>query len=168
MGTSDIAITALAATPTLRGNKLKATVLATGPAANIPNLLLQTVIFYASLTNDFATAAEVARGNPEALDAGLIEERTYYYWARAIDASGNLGPVYPASPTAGVACKAIGLSGLAFGIANARLTASVAGDALTIALKTSSGNDPTASDPVYLAFRNAALTAGNYDIFVQT
>jgi len=164
MGTSDIAITALAATPTLRGNKLKATVLATGPAANIPNLLLQTVIFYASLTNDFAAAAEVARGNPEALDAGLIEERTYYYWARAIDASGNLGAVYPASPTAGVACKAIGLSGLAFGLANGRIEASAPAGALTVSIKTSAGTDPTPDNPVYMAFPNDSGGIGSYSI----
>lgn len=164
MTTSSITVTALTATATLRGNKLAAAILATGPAANLPNLQIDVVEFYASATNDFTTAALVVSGYPEALHAGLIEERTYYYWARVKARNGSYGAVFPASPTAGVACKAIGMSGLAFGLANGKLVASVAANALTIAVKTAAGADPSASDPVYLAFRDATLATGSYQV----
>jgi hypothetical protein len=167
MGTSSIAITALTATPTLRGNKLKATVSATGPAANLPNLMLKTVVFKSSTVNDYTTATEIARGNPEALDAGLIEEQTYYYWAYAVDNSDSPGPLFPVSPTAGVACTAIGMSGLAFGLANGTILAThnvPSSNQLTIALKTAAGNDPSPADPVYAAFRKSTLSVGGYQI----
>jgi hypothetical protein len=164
MGTSDITVTSLTAMATLRGNKLAAVYSATGPAANIPNLQIKTIIFYASTTNDFATATEVGRGLPEFPHAGLIEEQTYYYWALAINNSDSPGAVYPVSPTGGVACTATGISGLAFGLANGKLVTTVAANALTIAVKTVAGNDPSATDPVYVAFRNASVATGNYVI----
>lgn len=43
---------------------------------------------------------------------------------------------------------------------NGSLTASVAASALTIALKTAAGADPTATEPVYVAFRNATAGTG--------
>jgi hypothetical protein len=75
MATSSITISALTATATLRGNKLKATVVATGPAAVLPNLMIKTVVFLSSTTNDYTTATEVARGNPEALDNAWSKSR---------------------------------------------------------------------------------------------
>jgi hypothetical protein len=45
---------------------------------------------------------------------------------------------------------------------NAVLAASVSGNALTFALKTKAGTDPSASDPVKVAFRSATLTDGAY------
>ncbi len=164
MATSSITITSLTATPSLRGNKLAAVVNATGPAANLPNLLIDVVEFWSSTTNDFSTASLVVSGYPEAIHEGLIEEQTYYYWAKAKNKSGSYGAVYPISATAGVACTAIGMSGLAFGLANGKLVASVAGNALTIAIKTAAGNDPSAADPVFIAFRNATVSIGSYTI----
>lgn len=171
MGTSSITITSLTASPTLRGNKLAAAVTASGPAANIPTLMLATVEFFASTTNDFTTATKVIEGNPEALHAGLLEEQTYYYWAKPRAVNGNYGAVYPASPTGGVACTAIGQSGLAFGLANGRLVVddhssdpTVASGALRIALKTAALADPSASSPVLIAFRNADSASGGYAI----
>jgi hypothetical protein len=148
MGTSAITITALTATPTLRGNKLKATVLATGPAANVPKLMTQTVVFMRSITNNYSTATEVDRGNPEALDSGLIEEQTYCYWAYVLNNSGSAGPVFPVSPTGGVPCTAAGRANLIDGI----ISASVAGNALTVAIKTPDGRDPSALNPAYVNF----------------
>lgn len=165
MATSPITITALTATPTVRGNKLAATVSATGPAANIPSLMLANVQFYASTTNDFTTASQVGEGNPDFVHAGLIEEQTYYYWADARDVSGNVGAVFPVSPTAGVACKAIGQSGLAFGLANGKLLVthnSPSSNQLTIAIKTVSGNDPSSDDPILIAFPTNDVGVGAY------
>src|SRR5262249_9641966 len=45
---------------------------------------------------------------------------------------------------------------------NGTLTASVASNNLTIALKTLAGGDPSALDPVVVGFRNATLASGNY------
>jgi hypothetical protein len=46
---------------------------------------------------------------------------------------------------------------VAFGVGmlNGKLVASVASNALTIAVKTLAGNDPSASDPVFFVFRDA-------------
>jgi hypothetical protein len=37
-------------------------------------------------------------------------------------------------------------------------------NALKISIKTAAGNDPSASDPVFIAFPNATLTTGNYQV----
>ena len=46
---------------------------------------------------------------------------------------------------------------------NLGLAASVAASALTIALKTKAGTDPSVGDPVRISFRNATLTTGTYN-----
>ena len=53
-------------------------------------------------------------------------------------------------------------SALGFALINGTLTASVASNALTIALKTKAGEDPSADDPVLCVFRNATLATGDY------
>src|SRR5258706_7973472 len=58
--------------------------------------------------------------------------------------------------------------GPAIGMINGTLVASVAGSALTIAIKTLAGTDPSATDPVYVAFRNATLATGDYNILAIT
>lgn len=47
---------------------------------------------------------------------------------------------------------------------NIGLATSVGSNALTIALKTSAGNDPSSTAPVFVAFRNATLTTGQFSI----
>ncbi len=47
-------------------------------------------------------------------------------------------------------------------IVNGTIVESNASNAVTFALKTLAGNDPSASDPVLCAFRNATQTTGNY------
>lgn len=49
-------------------------------------------------------------------------------------------------------------------IQNATLSVSLAGNACTVALKTKAGTDPSASDPVRVAFRDVSLTSGLYVI----
>lgn len=51
---------------------------------------------------------------------------------------------------------------------NVGLATSVSSNALTIALKTSAGNDPSATSPVYLAFRNSTLTTGQFSVVAVT
>jgi hypothetical protein len=50
--------------------------------------------------------------------------------------------------------------GLAIPVVNGKFVATVSSNALTVALKTLAGADPSASDPVYCYFRNATLTDG--------
>lgn len=53
----------------------------------------------------------------------------------------------------------LGRSGV---IENGKLVVTASGNALTIALKTNAGNDPSSSDPVYInGFRDVTLTNGN-------
>lgn len=170
MGTvSDITVAALTATPTIRGNKLAWTY--SDPLSGaLPNIALDMVEVWSSTTNDRTTATKVGEGITDFTHQGLAEEVTYYYWIRARDMlpAANGGPGYgawyPSGSTSGVACAALGVSGLAFGLANGKLVASVSSGALTVAIKTAAGNDPSASDPVYIAFRNATLATGDYQI----
>lgn len=53
-------------------------------------------------------------------------------------------------------------------INNLGLTATVAANALTVALKTKAGTDASATDPVKISFRNATLTTGTYDTVSAT
>jgi hypothetical protein len=45
---------------------------------------------------------------------------------------------------------------------NLMVTASVSGNALTVALKTKAGTDPTSTDPIIIPFRSSTLTSGAY------
>lgn len=47
---------------------------------------------------------------------------------------------------------------------NLTITASVAASALTLAIKTKAGTDPSITDPVRIAFRNATLGTGDYTV----
>lgn len=46
---------------------------------------------------------------------------------------------------------------------NGKITTSVAANALTVAVKTDAGNDPSSSDPVYVYFRKSTLTDSGFD-----
>lgn len=58
--------------------------------------------------------------------------------------------------------------GYADGLVNGCLAASVAGNALTVAVKTKAGADPSAADPVLIVFRNAAAGTGDYTVLSLT
>lgn len=167
MASSDITVAGLVAEPTLRGNKLKWTY--SDPRLNaLPNIGLDMVEVHASTTNDRATATKVGEGITDFTHAGLVEEQTWYYWIKARDYLGAFGSWYPSGSTSGVSAKARGISGLAFGLANGQIVATVAASALTVALKTLAGNDPSASDPIYAAFRSDALAGGGYTVATLT
>jgi len=51
---------------------------------------------------------------------------------------------------------------------NASITATVAGNALTIALKAQDGSDPTSGVPCTFAFRNSTISSGTYSIVTAT
>jgi hypothetical protein len=85
--------------------------------------------------------------------------------------AGAVGSSYtltlPTGPgSAGQGLRNLGSGSLAFlstnslDILNAGLAASVGSSALTVSLKGADGNDPSATNPVYITFRNATLTTG--------
>ena len=53
-------------------------------------------------------------------------------------------------------------------LVNGTLSVTVAANAITIAVKTLAGADPSASDPVYVVFRNVTATTGNYVVRTLT
>lgn len=57
-----------------------------------------------------------------------------------------------------------GLQSAPYDATNYSLTASVAASALTIALKSAGGSDPSAGDPVNIAFRSATAATGTYTV----
>lgn len=59
-------------------------------------------------------------------------------------------------------------SALGFAMINGTLTVSVAGNALTVALKTKAGSDPSSTDPILVVFRNATATNGTYSVVSVT
>jgi len=51
---------------------------------------------------------------------------------------------------------------------NGTLVASAAASALTVAIKTFAGTDPSATDPVFVMFRNATAATGDYTVLTLT
>lgn len=56
----------------------------------------------------------------------------------------------------------------AAGMINGTIVESHSGNAVTFALKTLAGADPSATDPVFFAFRNATAATGNYVVLTAT
>lgn len=88
----------------------------------------------------------------------------------APDAAADLLVSWDNSAAAAKSVRPVSLFGAAQGFAllNGDLTASVASSALTVAIKTTAGNDPSAADPVYVVFRNATLTSGTKGVLKLT
>lgn len=163
MSVSDIAVTALTAVATVKGNAL--TIVTSDPRSGaLPNIALDRVDIYASQTDTFASASVVTQGTVRALHANAGEAQAWYYWGIPYDKLGSAGTRYPSGATGGVACTSLDQAGLAFGLANGKLVASASAGALTIAVKTAAGNDPSATDQVFLAFPNSDVTIGNYQV----
>lgn len=59
-------------------------------------------------------------------------------------------------------------SALGFNLINGYLTAAVGSSALTIAIKTNAGTDPSATDPVLVMFRNVTAATGDYTVLSIT
>lgn len=96
----DITITSLTAT----GGAQQVTLAVAVSDGNVlPYLQLAAVEIWAASVNDRASAAKAGEGPAGQLThTGLPTSATRFYWARARDRSGNLGPWFPASATAGV------------------------------------------------------------------
>lgn len=163
MGTSDITVTVLTATPGIGHSLLKFTVVDPRDGA-LPAIALDAVEVHAATTNDRSLATKIDEGKDKAAHMALPEGQTRYYWARARNRSGNYGDWYPSGATSGVRCTAGFSSG--FNLKNGNLVVTAAAGALTIALKTASGNDPSPADPVTVSFTDE--DDGNYEPVSQT
>jgi hypothetical protein len=136
-------------------------------------LQLDQVELRASATNDYSTAVKVAEGKNSARYDGLIEGATYYFWivprgnwASATNPKTGMswaaegrgyGDRYPSSD--GIKATAGFAAGATHALINGKLSVSVAANTLTIAVKTVSGDDPSATNPVFVAF---AQSDGSY------
>ena len=69
-----------------------------------------------------------------------------------------------------LAAQYLSASAVMFGVnmINGTIAASVAGNALTLAIKTLAGNVPSVSDPVWFVFRDAAPANGDYSVIAVT
>lgn len=77
-------------------------------------------------------------------------------------AGSNLAIAVAANTAANAASTAALAAGHARLMTNCSFTISVAANAMTIALKTAAGTDPSVSDPIKVAFRSATLASGAY------
>jgi hypothetical protein len=118
---------------------------------------------------DGGTGASTAAGARENLGLDIAAKGDLYVGTAADTVAllsvGTDGfPLVPLSgATAGLAYLAPGIH-----ILNGSLAAAVAASALTISLKTAAGSDPSATDPVFVAFRSATATDGTYSLVKVT
>jgi len=162
MGTSDITVTALAVTPGIGHNAVKVTVVDPRGGA-VPNIALDVVEVYASATNDRGPdggllATKIDEGKDKAFHMALVEGSTHYYWGRPRNRLGNYGDWFPSGATSGVACTVGFAASAGQALINGKIVVSSAAGALTAAVKTLSGDNPSALNPVLVSFRSATLT----------
>jgi hypothetical protein len=112
----------------------------------------------AIVNGDVAAGAAIALSKLAPGSAGLVRSNG------TVLSAGNTITDTDVANGAGIAASKLATAGLApsLAIANGYLAASVAGNALTIAIKTLADADPSASDQVTVAFRNATAGTGTY------
>lgn len=163
MPDSDITVSGLVATPGIGHIALQWSY--DDPNVDgLPYLALDQVEVWAAASNDRSLAAKVAEGRTNALHVALVEGATWFYWIKARNRSGRYGDWHPSSAAAGVQTTVGYAASAAYALINGKLVASIASNALTVAIKTLSGGDPSALDPVLCAFRNADLSEGAPEI----
>jgi hypothetical protein len=149
VGTSAISITSLTATAALRGITLVAAISLPTTSRDVPSLQLDNIEFYASQTNDVATAAYVGEGNLSFVHTGLREGDTWYYWAKPRAKNKNYGAIYPATSTGVKFSVPLSNNALIGGL----VVATASAGSLIIAIKQLDGvSDPTAANPVSVQF----------------
>lgn len=162
-GSKDLSISALtcAGTATLNGNINLGN--ASGDDLTITASLASTLAIKTTFTYDIGSTTIGLRALYLG-DAGSAARATKVQSATI--AAGYTLTLPTSSGTAGYGVKNLGSGSLAFlpdsstEKSNLSITASVAASALTIALKGADGNDPSATNPVYVSFRNATSATG--------
>jgi hypothetical protein len=110
-----------------------------------------------TLSGSAGTAETITKFGGAAVAAGDIAGNLFEGKARYNLANTRWELLNPAT----ISTSAVGALG-SFTLFNGDLTASVGSNALTIAIKTTAGADPSDGDPVYVVFRNATLTSGTH------
>lgn len=161
---SNITVSALALTPGI--GHIAANWSFSDPNANgLPYRKLAAVELHASASNDRTLASKVAEGRDGAMHMGIVEGATYYYWIKARDVEGSYGDWFPSGSTSGIQATVGFAAGGSHALVNGRLTVSAAGNQLTIAVKSLAGTDPSATNPVFVGFRDQT---GTYVVRVIT
>lgn len=149
-------------------------------SALTPDQLVDAIVAGAADAEAAAAAAQAAQAAAEAAAVVAATFDPANYIANAllttrgdIITRGAAIPQRLALGTTGQVLKSDGTdavwgagSASALGIQNGQIVASVNANALTLALKGYDGNDPSAANPVYVAFGSA--TAGDGDITIRT
>lgn len=164
---SNITVSSLTATSVAGGVKLAWAV--TDPNANgLPYRSLDAVEVWAATSNDRSGATKVGEGITDFFHNYLPVETFFYYWIKARDKEGSEGDWYPSGSTSGVAGGTIGLAGLSFSLMGGQIVTELdSGGDLTISIETASGNTPSSTEPVFVAFAQSTAGAdvvGGYSI----
>ena len=151
------------ASPTFTGTPASTT----PSAADSTTKIATTAFVQGELTTGLALKSNLASptftGTPAAPTAAPGTNTTQLATTAFVTAAGAAG-VTDHSVTA----VKLATSSLGYGLVNGTLVASVGSSALTIAVKTLAGTDPSASDPVYFVFRNATAATGNFVVRTVT
>lgn len=132
------------------------------PPNTDPSLQPAVTEIWAALTNDLTQAGHYGDvAAPGTAFTHIVNPQTgpWYYWIRGRDVAGNLGAFYPTSPTGGVPSTHNNipkLIGATASLANGTLVVTAAASAITCAVKTLAGNDPSPSDPVFAVTQSAS------------
>lgn len=127
-------------------------------ASALPASALITATLNAAANATAAAASAVAAAASAASVAGLVPVNAAGIQTAAVTepkiADGNVTP------------RKLATSSVPYGavMLNGTLVTSVTGNALTIALKTKAGTDPSATDPVYVFFRDATVGLGDFAV----
>ena len=118
--------------------------------SGLGHLAIDQVEVHAASTNDRSLATKVAEGRTSAGHMALTEGATYFYWVRPRHRDGSFGSFSPLGSTSGVQATVGASRGLV--LHNGKVVASVSGNALTVAIKTLAGTNPSSTDPVFVSF----------------
>lgn len=111
-----------------------------------------------------ADATKIVKFNASGLSAGVTRTFSFPNASGTLATSADLAGFQ----TQDAYLDALTLGSGGFNLINGTLTASVGSSALTVAVKTKAGGDPSSSDPVYVSFRNVTVATGDYAVLAIT
>lgn len=154
---------ALTELPFDRASKFLAFDASKNPIAAAGTTEVPVSAFMATLLDD--TSATAGRATLDAAES-VVTTKGDLYVGGASGAESRKGVGSDADilvPSSGAA-DGLAWVGAGFAMWNGSLAVSVAANAITVAIKTDAGADPSDTDPVFVAFRDATLTTGTYTV----
>lgn len=135
------------------------------PAANAVNAGASIRCYDAPVTITSANTLTIARAGSDTFDGGIstgpVFSRSGFDVVFTSDGVSRWKVSYPVSYSGGPGSADTVME-------NGTLVVTAASNALTVAIKTLAGTDPSFVDPVHLYFRNATATTGNYEKITLT